>query len=208
MARPLISGLSSATSRLSSAEPVIPEAGIVDRSAARALAAAISSLIISTLVVSQSAQALDPEGTIGANAVAAGTVNLVDDDQGRSLVNLTDMAPGRPVEECIVVTYEGTVLPVDISLAATTIGPLADYLWVDAELGSGGGYGSCDGFVASEVAFSGSVTDFAQTDPLRVAKLRNQGDGLAFRFRFDVLDDAGAIGQAASVDFVWEATPS
>jgi len=62
----------------------------LDRSAARAIAAAISSLLITTLVVSSSVSALEPEGTIAGNSFGAGTITLVDDDRGRSLVNLSD----------------------------------------------------------------------------------------------------------------------
>lgn len=183
-------------------------AGRLDRAAARAFAAAISSLIIATLVVSQSAQALDPDGTIAGNSFEAGTVELVDDDLGRSLFNLSNMAPGRPVEKCITVSYEGTILPVELTLGATTNGELAPYLSVVVESGTGAGFGSCAGFEPDESVFSGTVWAMAAVDPKVVGTLRNQGDGLTFRFRFELLDDGRAVGQATALDFVWEAVPS
>lgn len=180
----------------------------LDRAAARAFAAAISSLIIATLVVSQSAQALDPDGTVAGNSFEAGTVELVDDDEGRSLVNLTNMAPGRPVEECITVSYEGTILPVEVTLGATTTGDLAPYLTVVVEAGTGGAFGSCDGFEPIRTVYSGTVWAMGATEPKGVGTFRNQGDSTTFRFRFELLDDGRAVGQSSALDFVWEAVPS
>ncbi len=180
----------------------------LDRAAARAFAAAISSLIIATLVVTQSSQALDPEGTVASSSVGAGTVTLVDDDLGRSLVHLTDMSPATPSEECINVTYEGTVLPVDVRLAATVSGGLADYLSVEVERGTGGGFGSCEDFVPLAQVSSGSLGDLGRSRPIALATLRNTQDDMTFRFRFEVLDDERAVGQSVAVDFVWEAVPS
>ncbi len=207
MARPLDSIHSPPPDRAAPVDP--PAVGKrLDRAAARAFAAAISSLIIATLVVSQSAQALDPEGTVAANSIAAGTITLVDDDQGRSMVQLSDMAPGRPAEECITVSYAGTILPVDVRLTATVAGELADYLWVDIERGTGSGFGSCDDFDPVAEVFSSSIGDLGRSDPLPVATFRNVEDDVTFRFRFEVLDDERAVGQAASIDVVWEAVPS
>ncbi|MEL6983550.1 MAG: hypothetical protein AAFO29_14080, partial [Actinomycetota bacterium] len=67
----------------------------VGRLAAAALAAAVSALVIGSLVVTFSDRALDPTGTVAAGSVTSGTIALVDDDQGRSLFDLTDMVPGR-----------------------------------------------------------------------------------------------------------------
>lgn len=203
MARPLEAEPSDGTTVASGAG-----GSALDRAAARAFAAAISSLIIATLVVSQSARALDPEGTVAGNSFEAGTIALVDDDLGRSLVDLSDMAPGRPVERCITVSYEGSILPVRVSLAATTTGPLADFLAVDVDAGTGGGFDDCDSFAADERVYSGTVADLATSPPIDVATVRNQNESMTYRFRFEVLDEAGAVGQAAAVDIVWEAVPA
>jgi hypothetical protein len=164
-------------------------------------------LLITTLVVSSSVSALEPEGTIAGNTLEAGTITLVDDDQGRSLVNLSDMAPGRPVTECITVEYTGSVLPVDLSVAATADGPLADFLSVKAELGIGGGFGSCEDFQPELVVLSGTLGDIVAQDAVTVASFLNTGDEATFRFRFEILDDGRAVGKATAADFVWEVVP-
>jgi hypothetical protein len=179
----------------------------IDRSTARALAAAISSLAIATLVVTQSSRALYPEGTVAANEFASGTVSLSDDDQGRSLVSLENMAPNRPVQQCISVTYDGTILPVAIRIAASASGDVADYLLVDVERGSGGGFGDCDGFVPEADVFVGRVGEFAGEDGVELGVLRNEGDSMSFRFTFDLADENDAAGRSGSIDFVWEAAP-
>lgn len=204
MARPLDS-----TASLNSAPPNDPNrrVGRLDRAAARAFAAAISSLIVATLVVSHSSAALNPQGTVSGNNFEAGSVVLVDDDRGQSLVNLANMAPNRPTFECIVVTYEGSILPVQVSLVSTSEGPLADYLDIEIERGDGGEFGSCDGFRPLSILFNGTMTELNNSDPLSVSTVRNQGEEIAFRFRFELRDDERAVAQAASVDFVWQALP-
>lgn len=179
----------------------------LDRSAARAIAAAISSLLITALVVSTSVSALEPQGTVAGNSFEAGTITLVDDDQGRSLVNLADMAPGRPVIECITVEYTGSILPVDLSVVATADGPLADYLWVEAEAGVGGGFGSCDGFQPDMGVFGGTLGDIVSQEAITVASFYNTGDEVTFRFHFEIMDDGRAVGLATAADFVWEVVP-
>jgi hypothetical protein len=164
-------------------------------------------LLITTLVVSSSVSALEPEGTIAGNSFEAGTITLVDDDRGRSLVNLDNMAPGRPVTECITVEYTGSIVPVDLSVAATADGALADYLWVEAELGAGGGFESCDGFQREAAVFSGTLGDIVKQGPMAVASFVNTGDAVTFRFRFEILDDGRAVGSATAADFVWEVVP-
>jgi hypothetical protein len=179
----------------------------IDRSTARALAAAISSLAIATLVVTQSSRALYPEGTVAANQFESGTVSLVDDDRGRSLVSLDNMAPNRPVQQCITVTYDGTILPVAIRIAASASGYVADYLLVDIERGTGGAFGACDGFEPEAEVFAGRLAEFVGDDGVELGVLRNEGDSMSFRFTFDLADENDAAGRSGSIDFVWEAAP-
>jgi hypothetical protein len=179
----------------------------VDRSAAMAFGAAIASLLVAALVVNSSAEALEPEGTLAGNSLEVGTITLVDDDQGRSLVDLANMVPDRPVEECIEVTYEGTLLPVEVSLVALVNGPLARFVTVEVDAATSGGYGRCEDLGQTRPLFRGSLAELAAGDPLIVDTYRNTGDGTSFRFHFELQDEAGAIGQAVSVDFRWEAVP-
>jgi hypothetical protein len=179
----------------------------IDRAAARAFAAAVSALIISTLVVSQSSAAINPDGTVAGNSFASGTVSLVDDDQGRSLVNLEDMAPGRPIEECISVAYEGTILPVGLTLDAQTVGDLGPYLDVEIESGAGGGFGDCEGFTPTERIFDGTLARLDDAGVIALGSIYNSGEAIVYRFRFELRDESEAVGRQSSLDFVWEATP-
>lgn len=179
----------------------------VDRAAARAFASAISALIISTLVVSQSTAAIEPDGTVAGNAVAAGTVELSDDDRGQSLVDLEAMAPRRPVEECITVAYTGSILPVELTLDTQVVGDLGPFLDVQVEQGAGGGFDDCEGFVADTTVFDGTLQTLDDREALALGRFYNTGDEITFRFRFELLDEADASGRASSIDFVWEATP-
>lgn len=179
----------------------------VDRSAGMAFGAAIASLLVATMVVNQSAGALQPQGSVAGTGFQVGTITLTDDDEGRSLVNLANMVPSRPAQECLEVTYEGTILPVDVSLQALADGPLAEHVDVDIERGTGGGYGRCDEITGAETVYHGDLASLASGEPVPVGTWRNTGDRSSFRFTFHLQDDAAAIGQATSVDFRWEAVP-
>lgn len=184
-----------------------PSAGRIDRATARALAAAVSSLAVATIVVSQSAHGLQLEGTANANDFESGTVALVDDDRGRSLVHLDNMAPGRPVEECIQVGYAGTILPVELSLAAETSGDIAPFVQVRVERGAEGRFGDCAAFVADAEVFDGTLEEL-DAAAIELGQIRNEDEQISFRFVFDLADEAEAAGRTGSVDFIWEAVPS
>jgi hypothetical protein len=179
----------------------------VDRATGRALAAAISSLAVATIVVSQSSEGLQIEGTVAANDFESGTIALVDDDSGRSLVHLEEMAPGRPVEQCIAVSYAGSVLPVDLSLGAETSGDIARFVEVRVERGVGGGFGDCEAFRPDQELFIGDLASLEDRS-VELGQFHNQDETATFRFRFDLLDDADAAGRGGSVDFVWQAVPA
>lgn len=180
----------------------------LDRATVRALGAAIAALAIATVVVTESSAALDPSGTASTNQVEAGTITLLDDDQGRSLVDLQDMAPGRPVERCITITYAGTVLPVQLSLSAETTGDVADFVSLRVDRGTDGGFESCEGFLATGVVHDGTLGGLADGAAVDIGALREDGASVTFRFVLDLVDDAAAAGRAGSVNFVWEAVPA
>lgn len=180
----------------------------LDRSTGRALAAAVAALAIAAFVVSESSAALNPQGTASSNEFESGTVALVDDDAGRSLVTLDDMAPGRPVERCITVTYTGSVLPVAVTLGARTSGDIAEFLLVRVERGTAGGFDDCSRFVPDATVYDGSLGALADTGAAPVGAIRSQSESMSFRFRFDLVDTDAAEGRAGSIDFVWEAIPA
>jgi hypothetical protein len=178
------------------------------RATARAFAAAAAALLVSTLVVARSDSALTAEGTGNSNRFEAGTIALADDDQGRQLFDLSNMAPGRPQSQCITVGYQGTILPVDISMKAEAQGELADHLQLSVEQGRGGAFGSCAGFEPDADLFEGSLAGLAASGWTPVARIRNDGTELSFRFTFDVADESDAVGASATASIVWEAVPA
>lgn len=180
----------------------------VARSTARAFAAALSALLVASLVVSRSNDALSTDGTIAGSVVSAGTISLVDDDQGRALFDLEDVAPGRPADRCIEVVYEGSILPVDLDMRAAASGPLAEFLDVTVEAGSGGGFDSCDGFVAEASVFAGTLAGLVGEEWVSLGRIVNTGDRATYRVRFAVQDRQEALGLTTNADFTWEATPS
>ena len=180
----------------------------VARSTARAFAAAVSALLISTLVISRSDAALEADGTISSSTASSGTIALTDDDGGRSLFDLRDLAPGRPVEQCVEVVYEGTILPVDLRMLAEAEGALGDFLSTTVETGSGGGFENCEGFESDAALFDGTLADLAAAGEVEVGTLYNTGDRLTFRVRFELEDTNDALGLTTTAGFVWEVTPA
>lgn len=184
---------------------------ILARSTARALAAAISALLVTTVVIDRSDAAISVDGTGSTTSFASGEISLADDDAGRSLFSLDDMAPGRPTERCITVRYTGTILPAELSLRSASQGALARWLDVTVEAGSGGGFESCDEFRADAVLYEGDLATMSATtasDPIPLARLLSVGEEHSFRFRFQLADEQDALGLESTADFLWEAVPS
>lgn len=189
-------------------EPEARDTARVTRTTARAFAAAIAALLIATLVVNRSANALAPDGTASGAALTSGTISLTDDDEGRSLFDLDAMVPGRPVERCLTVAYDGTIVPVDLAVRAESAGPLAALLDVTVHEGSDGSFEDCSDFEASARLFDGTLEEMTAAGWIELGPMFNTGDLRSFRVRVEVQDVEGALGQAARAEFVWEATPS
>lgn len=188
------------------AEP--QEQARLTRTTARAFAAAVAALLIATLVVSRSDGALTAEGTTAASAIASGTISLADDDQGRSLFDLGAMAPGRPVTRCLEVVYDGTILPVALSMRSESIGALTSFLDVSIEEGTGGTFEDCGGFRATRPVFAGTLAELTDAGWLPLGRLVNSGETRTYRVRIELQDTADALGQTARAEFLWEATPA
>ena len=178
------------------------------RTTARAFAAAISSLLIATLVVNRSNEALTTDGTVAGTSISSGTISLVDDDAGRALFDFSDMAPGRPTIRCIEIIYDGSITPVDLSLSTESLGDLATFLDVTVESGRGAGFESCEGFRADDSLYGGTLQQFSDGDPIFLGRLVNTGDRRSFRITVAIQDVQDALGRTATADFIWEVTPS
>ncbi len=178
------------------------------RTTARAFAAAVSALLIATLVINRSNDALTTDGTVAGSALTSGTISLVDDDSGRALFDFSDMAPGRPLERCLEIVYEGSITPVDLSLVAESIGDLSGFLDLSIDEGTGAGFESCDGFIATGSLFRGTLAEFSDGRRLELGRLLNSGASRTYRIVFELQDTQDALGLAATADFIWEVTPS
>jgi hypothetical protein len=191
------------------------DAGAVDEREKRAgglaggaLAAALSALVIGTLVVTFTNRALDPSGTVVEGAASSGTISLTDDDQGRSLFDLADMAPGRPVVHCIEVSYDGTIVPVDLAMRSEASGELTAFLDVTIEAGQGGGFGDCSGFRRVERVFIGTLQELAASGWIGLGTVLNTDQRMSYRISFELQDRQEALGRTAGTSFVWEVTPT
>lgn len=178
------------------------------RQTGRSFAAAVSVLLIATLVVNHSSAALKGDPAAGSSALQAGTIELTDDDEGRSLFDLRDLSPARPVEQCVEVTYGGTILPVALQLRVKSEGVLGEFLDVDIAEGTGAGFGSCDDFLLERTVYEGTVADLVDEGWIDLGDLVNSGESKHFRIVLRVQDRAEALGQSTNLEFGWEVTPS
>ena len=175
--------------------------------------AVFASLLIATLLLfTTSRGAFSASTNNTSNSWAAGTVTISDDDLGSVTFSVTNMKPGvaNAVENCIVVTYDGSLVPADVSLYGTSGGGLGDYLDTTIEVGSGGAFGDCTGFSTSSTIFSGTLTTFGTTHTDFASGLvawspSATSESLTYRFYVELQDDNAAQGTSASADFTWEA---
>ncbi|MCB1002829.1 MAG: hypothetical protein KDB35_01450 [Acidimicrobiales bacterium] len=184
------------------------EEAVTGRTTARALATAIALLLVSILVVTRSRGALSTEDTGADLEFGTGSVALTDDDAGSSLFAVDDMVPGRPEQDCIVVSYEGTVLPVAVRLSAEAAGALAPVLDVRVERGTGGAFHDCSGYAPDATVFDGTLAGLAGApDGVGVATMDETPDARTFRFTFELRDtpDDLPADASASARFIWTA---
>jgi hypothetical protein len=136
-------------------------------------------------------------------------VEVTRDGGGVPMFDMPAMAPGRTVDNCIVVAYEGTMLSTEVSLFGSVSGNgLADYLDLVIEVGTGGTFGDCGGFSASDTVFMGTLSDFGRNHASFADGLRwsptEAGAALTYRFAATLHNDNGAQGKHASASVVWE----
>ncbi|MET0766684.1 MAG: hypothetical protein ABW075_03825 [Aeromicrobium sp.] len=84
------------------------------------------------------------------NSWSTGSVALTDDDAGSARFHATDLVPGATETKCIAVTANasvpGTVKAYAVNPVTSAAG-LENHVMVSVDHGTGGGFGSCDGFV-------------------------------------------------------------
>lgn len=178
-----------------------------DTKAVRALTGGATALLVAFLVAGYSQIALGARTGNEGTTLGVGTVELADDDEGRTLFDVPNMAPGRPVTQCINVHYVGTVTPASISLTLEGGGDLADDLDLTVEVGDGGGYQTCRGFVSDGVVHQGTFGALLRDEAAVLAwRASSSTRQRTFRFTF-VMDEDATPGSTARASFVWRANP-
>ncbi len=148
-----------------------------------------------------------------ANAFAAGTVAISDDDAGVAMFNLSAMAPGDSSVGCIEVTYSGSLDPeVRLFGAATAGNGLEAFLDLTVERGDG----TCATFGTSTAVwtngtdgdlgvFLATATNYATGQDDWQPTGGGPDDTVPYRFTARLQDDNGAQGKTVTVTFTWEA---
>ena len=174
------------------------------------VAAAGSFVAITALVVTTSSAAFTASTDNTGNSWTAGTLALSDDDDGTAMFATTAMRPGATTENCIAVTYNGTIaggVPVTLH-AATPTPDLAPYLDLTVERGTGGGFGTCTGFSPTETAYTGTVAGFAaahsNTGPGAGTWSPAPGGTATYRFEATLRSEDAAQGLSAAAVFTWK----
>lgn len=115
------------------------------------------------LVSASSYSAFTSVTSNGENNWTTGSVALTDDAAGAALFNATGMTPGATGTKCIVVTSTSTV-EADVRLYLSDVDDaanLGEHVTVTVRTGTGGGNGSCDGFVAAPGSHSATLAQLA-----------------------------------------------
>ena len=175
-------------------------------------------LAIATLLVSRGSRAAFVATTDNtASTLGAGTVALSDNDTGSVLFNVTNLFPGETVENCIVVTYNGTIAnPSGVKLYSggyTDLNSLDAWLNIVIDEGTGGTYNNCTGFASpTTIETGGDLAAFAAahtnyTNGAGVWDPAGTPEVKTYRFRF-TLDAATPTGQqgnsVTALAFTWE----
>ena len=196
--------------------------------AVRATVVLLAVLLASFSILTTSRAAFTATTDNNGNDFGAGTVSIVDDDTTLVMFNVSGMAPGDVVVNCIQVTYTGSLDTAGVRLytanqGTTTVTNLAPQLNVTIEEGTGaafvatelgGGEGDCTGFVAGSTLISAVAMDTVAATYVDFASgvsawapLGGSSDARAYRVTVE-LDPAATDafqGMDAQIDFVWEA---
>lgn len=121
-----------------------------------AIATPIAIVAAAALIWQSSYAAFSGTTRNSGNNWATGSVALTDDDSGAARFQAADMVPGDRDTKCITVTANTTVPGV---VKGYTVNPvlspagLQDHINVGMTWGTGGGFGTCTGFVEGGVVF-------------------------------------------------------
>jgi hypothetical protein len=191
-----------------------------------ALTAVVAGVMASGAIVWRASEAAFSGVTTNpSNSWAAGKVELRDDDGGGSnpltgtaMFTATGIKPSATyisaATKCIRLTYHGTIAGSTVKMYGSNLsGTLDDEVLLKIEIGNGGTYADCTGFVASsQLVEDVSLEDFAGTyssysnglncwwAPAAAAEHRTLR--IAYRLSTGVADSLQ--GATAGMSFVWE----
>ena len=179
----------------------------------RLIAPIATFLVVGLTVVGATRAAFSDTTENATNTFEAGTVAISDNDTGSAMFNMSAMKPGSSSTNCIVVTYDGTITPADVTLYVAsgdlTGTNLDDYLTLTINEGSGGTFGDCTGFSGSQIytgtmdSFASTYTDFASGagtwSPSATSETKT------YQFVVTLQDNNAAQGLTATITFTWEA---
>ncbi len=186
------------------------------------LVAIPAALVASGLVVAQSSYSAYSATTVSPTSNwATGTVALTDDDANAAAFSVANARPGSSGSRCLVVTSKGT-LPSEVRVYGTNgsgTTNLAAYLDLTITQGTGGSFGSCDGFTplaSGAEVFHGSLMTFGTT---RTSYANGVGgwnpsgaapEARTYQLSYRVSPDApnDTMGGTAGGDIVFEAQNS
>jgi hypothetical protein len=168
-----------------------------------------------TLVLHTSRAAFTASTVNSGNRFTAATVELRDDDRGRAAFTAKGLLPGDSAGRCVLVTYTGTA-PAAVKLFVdpdTYAGDLGQYLELTIEVGKGGRFDSCAGFIKTETVYSGKLAALAAASTdyeggVGAFTPAHFGTSVTYRFTYRVCDNNGGQGGTVAADFVWEARNS
>jgi hypothetical protein len=173
-------------------------------------------LLISGLLVWQASNAAFSDTTTNpGNSWAAGEV-IITSDRGSAMFEAHDLAPGAADQQCVRVTYEGT-LDADVALYAAYVNAnsgLAPYLDLTVEQGTGSAAdcsdfapgaglanasGTLAGFVTGNTSFADGLGGWSPAGGTNATR--------TYRFAYELPADTtnDAQGETAEVTVTWEA---
>jgi hypothetical protein len=113
------------------------------------------------------------------NQFNAGTIDLVDNDADSYMYQANNVQPGESIQQCIRVSYAGT-LDSDVAMFMTTpidtLGPYVD-LTVEAGTQATSSFPGCTGFTSAATIYTGTLSGFQTTHPTAAAGLAYSPNG-------------------------------
>jgi hypothetical protein len=196
-------------------QPSSRQKGSARASAARIAAVVAACLLVSFLVVQETRAAFTDTTDNTGNQFSTTEIRLIDDDSGSAMFNVTDLAPGDSVTECINVEYDGDITGVGAltpvrMYGSAPAGGLASELEVSVRPGTGGSFGNCAGFAPSGPTF-GPVALNAQPASWAASTWNiftpvNAGDNATVEVTVTLPSSATnvSMNQTTTATFVWE----